>query len=152
MYISNQMIKTHIHLLNKHDSIVVVSLKKLMGPGKDHSNVPCFKRFVSKCPHWSLVFQHRDISLVSVEMAFFPNIPLYPLVEVRSQTSENMDRWKSTARKKHSHGEIQKGEDKRWRRLEMEKVRREKMQVREKVGKSRNTVFFPVVCLRRVEK
>ena len=28
----------------------------------------------------------------------------------------------------------------------MEKVRREKMQVREKVGKSRNTVFFPVFC------
>ena len=28
----------------------------------------------------------------------------------------------------------------------MEKVRREKMQVRKKVGKSRNTVFFPVFC------
>ena len=28
----------------------------------------------------------------------------------------------------------------------MEKVRGEKMQVREKVGKSRNTVFFPVFC------
>ena len=28
----------------------------------------------------------------------------------------------------------------------MEKGRREKMQVREKVGKSRNTVFFPVFC------
>ena len=28
----------------------------------------------------------------------------------------------------------------------MEKVRREKMQVHEKVGKSRNTVFFPVFC------
>ena len=28
----------------------------------------------------------------------------------------------------------------------MEKVRREKMQVREKVEKSRNTVFFPVFC------
>ena len=28
----------------------------------------------------------------------------------------------------------------------MEKVRREKMQVRKKVGKSQNTVFFPVIC------
>ena len=28
----------------------------------------------------------------------------------------------------------------------MEKVRREKQQVREKVGKSGNTVFFPVFC------
>ena len=28
----------------------------------------------------------------------------------------------------------------------MEKVRREKMQVRDKVGKSRNTVIFPAFC------
>ena len=47
-----------------------------------------------------------------------------------------------TARKKLGRGESQQEEDKRWRRSEMEKVRREKMQVREKVGKSRNTVFF----------
>ena len=53
---------------------------------------------------------------------------------------------KSTARKKLSHGESQKGEDKRWRRSEVEKFRREKMQVRVKVGKSQNTVFFPVFC------
>ena len=31
------------------------------------------------------------------------------------------------------------------RRSEMEKVRKEKMQVREKVGKSCDTVFFPVL-------
>ena len=53
---------------------------------------------------------------------------------------------KSTDRKKLRHGESQKGEDKRWRRSEMEKVRRQKMQVREKVGKLRNTMFFPVFC------
>ena len=41
-----------------------------------------------------------------------------------------------TARKKLGRGESQKGEDK------MEKVRRKKMQVREKVEKYRNTVFF----------
>ena len=35
-----------------------------------------------------------------------------------------------TARKKLGRGESQKGEDKRWRRSEMKKVRREKMQVR----------------------
>ena len=38
-----------------------------------------------------------------------------------------MDRWTTTARKKLRHGESQKGEDKRWRRSEREKVRREKM-------------------------
>ena len=32
------------------------------------------------------------------------------------------------------------------------KIRRKKMQVREKVGKSRNTLFFVVLWLRRVEK
>ena len=45
----------------------------------------------------------------------------------------------SQKREKLGRGESQKGEDKK---KEMEKVRREKMQVREKVGKSRNTVFF----------
>ena len=60
-----------------------------------------------------------------------------------------MDRWKHTARKKFRHGENQEGEDKRWRRSEREKVRREKMQVREKKGKSRSIVFsaiFPMIC------
>ena len=54
---------------------------------------------------------------------------------------------KSTARKKLGRGESQKGEDKRWRKSE-----KEKMQVREKVGKSRNTVFSIVLWLWRVEK
>ena len=49
---------------------------------------------------------------------------------------------KGAARKKLGHGEGPKGEDKRWRREDPEKVRREQRQVREKVGKSRNTVFF----------
>ena len=54
---------------------------------------------------------------------------------------------KSTARKKLGRGESQKGEDKRWRRSEMEKVRREKMQVREKVGQSRSRErLLPAFC------
>ena len=50
-----------------------------------------------------------------------------------------MERWKSRG------GKSQGGEDKRWRRSKRQKIRREKrkkMQVREKVGKSRFTVFF----------
>ena len=39
----------------------------------------------------------------------------------RSQTSDNMERWKSRG------GKSQRGEDKRWRRSKREKVRREKM-------------------------
>ena len=54
----------------------------------------------------------------------------------RSQTSDNMDRWKSRGGKSQRREE-QKREDQR-----RERVRRKKMQVREKVGKSRNAVLF----------
>ena len=43
----------------------------------------------------------------------------------RSETSDNMDSWKAEVR-----------------RVGRDKIRRKKMQMREKVGKSRNTVFF----------
>ena len=43
----------------------------------------------------------------------------------RSETSDNMDSWKAEVR-----------------RVRRERVRRKKTQMREKVGKSRNTVFF----------
>ena len=54
----------------------------------------------------------------------------------RSQTSDNMDRWEA---------EMGRGREKRKIRREKirrERVRRKKMQMREKVGKSRFTVFF----------
>ena len=54
----------------------------------------------------------------------------------RSQTSDNMDRWKSRGGKSQRREEKKK-EDKR-----RERVSRKKMQVREKFAKSRNTVFF----------
>ena len=50
---------------------------------------------------------------------------LYCRRKFRSETSDNMDSWKAEVR-----------------RVRREKIRRKKMQVREKVGKSRNTVFF----------
>ena len=54
----------------------------------------------------------------------------------RSQTSDNMDRWKA-----------EKGRGREKRKMRREKIRRErvsrkKMQMREKVGKSQFTVFF----------
>jgi len=57
-------------------------------------------------------------------------------MKLRSQTSENMGRWKSSGGKSQRREE-QKREDKR-----RERTRRKKMQVCEKVGKSRNTVVF----------
>ena len=54
----------------------------------------------------------------------------------RSQTSDNMDRWKSRGGQSERREE-QKREDQR-----RERERGKKMQVREKVAKSRNTAFF----------
>ena len=50
----------------------------------------------------------------------------------RSQTSDNMDRWKA---------EMGRVREEKRREEERERVSRKKIQVREKVGKSRNTVF-----------
>ena len=49
----------------------------------------------------------------------------YDRRKFRSETSDNMDSWKAEVR-----------------RVRRDKIRRKKMQMREKVGKSRNTVFF----------
>ena len=61
----------------------------------------------------------------------------YSLIEgsLESETSDNMDSWKAEVR-----------------RVRRDKIRRKKMQMREKVGKSRNTVFFQWFVLRWVEK
>ena len=55
----------------------------------------------------------------------------------RSQTSDNMDRWKAEEGRGRDKRKIRRKKSRR------ERVRRKKLQMREKVGKSRNTVFFP---------
>ena len=55
---------------------------------------------------------------------------------VRSQTSDNMDRWKSRG------GKSQRGEEKKREDQRGERAKRKKMKVRKKVGKSRFTVGF----------
>ena len=54
----------------------------------------------------------------------------------RSQTSDNMDRWKAEQGRGREKRKIKRKKSRR------ERVRRKKMEMREKVGKSRNTVFF----------
>ena len=54
----------------------------------------------------------------------------------RSQTSDNMDRWKAEQGRGRERRKIRR------EKIRRERVRRKKMQMREKVGKSRNTVFF----------
>ena len=54
----------------------------------------------------------------------------------RSQTSDNMDRWKAEQGRGREKRKIRR------EKIRRERVRRKKMQMREKVGKSRNAVFF----------
>ena len=54
----------------------------------------------------------------------------------RSQTSDNMDRWKAEQGRCREKRKIRREKSRR------ERVRRKKIQMREKVGKSRFTVFF----------
>ena len=61
---------------------------------------------------------------------------LYNRRKFRSQTSDNMDRWKAEQGRGREKRKIRREKSRR------ERVRRKKMQMREKVGKSRNTVFF----------
>ena len=67
----------------------------------------------------------------------------------RSQTSDNMDRWKKQRwEESEKRREEKKREEKRReeeRSSKKESLRRKKIQVREKVRKSRNTVF-PMIC------
>ena len=61
--------------------------------------------------------------------------PFYNRRKFRSETSDNMDSWKAEVRRVRT-------EKIRREKIRRERGRRKKMQMREKVGKSRFTVFF----------
>ena len=61
---------------------------------------------------------------------------IYDRRKFRSQTSDNMERWKAEQGRGREKRKIRRKKSRR------ERARRQKMQMREKVGKSRNTVFF----------
>ena len=61
---------------------------------------------------------------------------VYSRRKFRSQTSDNMHRWKAEQGRGREKRKIRRKKSRR------ERLRRKKMQMREKVGKSRNTVFF----------
>ena len=69
---------------------------------------------------------------------------IYSRRKFRSQTSDNMDKWKSRG------GKVREEKGRRKKIIES-KVRRKKIQVSEKVGKPRNTVF-PMICGSRGSK
>ena len=95
----------------------------------------------------SSISDQNKLGCCCMLLFFFVLFDLFWSKEVKiSQTSDNMDRWKAEVEQKNRREE-QKREDQR-----RERVRRKKMQVREKVGKSRNTVFFPMICGSRGSK
>ena len=59
----------------------------------------------------------------------------------RSETPDTVNRWKAQPGRSSAMEKVRR-EDQRWRNFDKEKVTSEKMQVREKVWKSRNTVFL----------
>ena len=81
---------------------------------------------------WVQSFQHVWQSLDTI---------YFDRRKFRSQTSDNMDKWK--AKMGRVREEKRREEERRSKR---ESLRRKKIQVRGKVGKSRNTVFFPMIC------
>ena len=81
--------------------------------------------------HWCLcmtiyiMMMCMCIYIYDIISYFFFTIIMTIRRKFRSETSDNMDSWKAEVR-----------------RVRREKIRRKKMQMCEKVGKSRNTVFF----------
>ena len=96
----------------------------------------------SQCFLWSHLcwtsFGHQDFySMQASVKDFFPCCqPRISRRKFRSQTSDNMDRWKAEQGRGREKRKIRREKSRR------ERGRRKKMQMREKVGKSRNTVFF----------
>ena len=92
-------------------------------------------RTVTKQFSW-LIYSWCIVSPAFLGETWWNNISVHDRRKFRSQTSDNMDRWKSRDGKGQRREE-QKREDQR-----RERVRRKKMQVREKVEKSQFTVSF----------
>ena len=104
------------------------------------------KEGVSQAPslHQWLSWMHLDLFVNLCVFTIFAYISQLPLSKVfppnrrkfRSQTSDNMERWKAEQGRGREKRKIRRKKSRR------ERVRRQKMQMREKVGKSRNTAFF----------
>ena len=91
----------------------------------------CFVGFGAGPPyHIQLLFEFS--MLIDVDWSILE----YNRRKFRSQTSDNMERWKAEQGRGREKRKIRRKKSRR------ERVRRQKMQMREKVGKSRNTVFF----------
>ena len=78
-----------------------------------------------------IIFKQAKTTTTKISYTLHIYIDIYNRRKFRSQTSDNMERWRA---------EQGRGIEKR--KIRRERVRRQKIQMREKVGKSRNTLFF----------
>ena len=90
-----------------------------------HMHRQCIHLFYNRCYNLYCTFLNADKSVI-----------VYNRRKFRSQTSDNMDRWKAEQGRGREKRKIRREKSRR------ERVRRKKMEMREKVGKSRFTVFF----------
>ena len=84
-------------------------------------------------------YAQKFLHISFTQTSFYTEKPLHSIFyrrKFRSQTSDNMERWKAEQGRGREKRKIRRKKSRR------ERVRRQKMQMREKVGKSRNTVFF----------
>ena len=107
-------------------------LTKFCLPEFQQEPVCCLFSFAAR-PHVLVILWNAETMHGSLDVVYL--LYIYVRRKFRSQTSDNMDRWKA-----------EQGRGREKRKIRREKIRRErvrkKMQMREKVGKSRNTVFF----------
>ena len=85
---------------------------------------------------WKLRIENITCTYIYIYIYIYTYIIYFSRRKFRSQTSDNMDRWKAEQRRGREKRKIRR------EKIRRERVRRKKMQMREKVGKSRNTLFF----------
>ena len=88
-----------------------------------------------------LIYAGASVSLWFKWGLVYVHSMLYSGRRFWSRTSDKMDRWN-----KNRGGKCQKGKEKKREDERRERVRRKKIQMREKLEKSRNTVFFLMIC------
>ena len=99
----------------------------------DYHNIsqPIIGVRIKHAEQWERAFLWLKTGLMLFAMNEGVRGTYYHRRKFRSQTSDNMERWKA-----------EQGRGREKRKIRRERVRRQKIQMREKVGKSRNTVFF----------
>ena len=105
-------------------------------PGRQRIWLKCCGSFLERfeSPQWNLI-QTKSIINSGQSACLQLNI-IYHRRKFRSQTSDNMERWKAEQGRGREKRKIRR------EKIRRERVRRQKIQMREKVGKSRNTLFF----------